>query len=126
MNEFFARLQDEMAKDTQGSDQWLDPRNGIKNNMSKCTISGCRNLQTACSDCGRVICTKIFLSPIEWTSLDEKYCNVIADQHYLITDGKIISMGQYVGCGLWSCPAFMGCPTHYMHLPELPKPPEII
>ncbi len=28
--------------------------------MTKCTDSGCRNLQTTCSDCGRTVCTKNF------------------------------------------------------------------
>ncbi len=33
--------------------------------MTKCTDSGCRNLQTTCADCGRVVCTKTFKDPIE-------------------------------------------------------------
>ena len=34
--------------------------------MSKCTESGCRNLQTICADCGRIVCTKKFPEPTGW------------------------------------------------------------
>jgi hypothetical protein len=40
--------------------------------MTKCTDSGCRNLQTTCADCGRVVCTKTFTGPGEWISVKEK------------------------------------------------------
>ena len=38
--------------------------------MTECTKSGCRNLQTTCLTCGRVVCTATFPSP-EWISVDE-------------------------------------------------------
>lgn len=34
--------------------------------MTKCTDSGCRNLQTTCADCGRTVCTKTFIPPINF------------------------------------------------------------
>jgi hypothetical protein len=40
--------------------------------MSECNIRGCRNLETVCKDCGRVICTKTLPQEIqiqeEWGS----------------------------------------------------------
>lgn len=44
--------------------------------MTKCTISGCRNLATICKDCGREVCTKTFKAPDEWMSVEHRLPNL--------------------------------------------------
>ncbi len=39
--------------------------------MSQCTISGCRNLEKICRDCGRVVCSYTF-HPNQWISIADK------------------------------------------------------
>ena len=40
--------------------------------MNECQISGCRELQTTCVTCGRVVCTKTFSAPGEWISVKDR------------------------------------------------------
>lgn len=39
--------------------------------MKECTIRGCRNLQTTCVECGRIVCTKC-LPTSEWIKVSDK------------------------------------------------------
>lgn len=39
--------------------------------MNKCQISGCRNLETRCKNCGRLIVSKIFENLIHWIDVDD-------------------------------------------------------
>lgn len=39
--------------------------------MTECHIKGCLNLQTICTDCGRLVCEKVF-SSMQWISVQDK------------------------------------------------------
>lgn len=43
----------------------------IKLDRTKCIEWGCRNLQTICLDCGRVVCTKTLPKAEDWRYLPE-------------------------------------------------------
>jgi hypothetical protein len=71
--------------------------------MSKCTEWGCRNLQTTCLDCERVVCTKNLSPAQRWTSvtlaLPEKR------QPVLFCTKEEMFVGRYNGNNEWE----IGC-----------------
>jgi hypothetical protein len=63
--------------------------------MTKCTESGCRNLQTICADCGRIVCTKTFSAPGEWISVKDDI-PIVGDIVLIFsTDRKFGTMSGY-------------------------------
>lgn len=107
----------------------------------KCQESGCRSLQTTCTDCGRVVITREFAPGCEWISVKDRlpeeyaYCLVFAKKEG--TEPSPFSIArQYQGvwemmsdedesnavaCGdlTWG---MEGCEvTHWVPLPEPPK-----
>ncbi len=44
----------------------------IGHSMNKCLTHGCRNLQTTCIDCGRVVSTATFIKENEWISVKDR------------------------------------------------------
>jgi len=102
--------------------------------MSKCTISGCRNLQTVCNDCGRVVCTATFKSPNEWINVkdrlpekDQKVIFYVLDReliyagYFSIDNHRSLSSGERFRENLDDWWFDEETITHWM---PLPKPPE--
>lgn len=102
--------------------------------MNDCQIRGCRNLETRCKDCGRLVCEKTF-NPHEWISIQDEMPP--KDEPFLgITTGKRIEMlewkeriinGENKGWFGFYCPCCC-CNGHcsdnfslWMPLPESPK-----
>ena len=95
--------------------------------MTKCTDSGCRNLQTTCADCGRVVCTKTFTAPGEWINIKDKLPDFY--EKILVSCGGDIHLGRRIqgeeinpsGSILMSSSDGGTLVTHWK---PLPKPPE--
>lgn len=91
--------------------------------MSKCHATGCRNLETVCKDCARVVCTKTLPPMQEWISVKDKYPKHGDD--VLATDGKKVKEMPFFmwdNGPSWTVSArFMGPITYWMLLPEPPK-----
>lgn len=95
--------------------------------MTKCTISGCRDLETICKDCGRVVCTKIFLPPDEWISVQNELPKDIFFGHespeVLVLNSWGIKVGRQFNCGEWVDEHLytIDAVTHWMPLPKMPE-----
>lgn len=102
--------------------------------MSKCTISGCRSLQTVCTDCARVVCVRTFQYPYEWINVKDRLPEMKKHEEFkyfcsddvLMTDGKTIEIGCLWdnGVGKYFLPNFRDNfdeVTHWMKLPKLPE-----
>ena len=61
----------------------------------QCQISGCRQLQTICLTCGRVVCTKILPNPSEWISVKNRLPET--DQNVLFFYDDKIHIGVFYG-----------------------------
>lgn len=98
-----------------------------------CKIRGCRNLETICSDCKRVVCTYTLDS--KWKSFKDNEppegIKLLIKKHFIshewdseaggydnarpIKTDSFIALDTYIGGGRWLCG---GMVTEWMEIPE--------
>lgn len=104
---------------------------GPEKRMNKCTISGCRNLEWKCSDCGRTASTDTIANIpgiFEWISVQDKlpkdfFFGNEPSPEVLVSGSWGIKVGHQFNCGEWVDEHIYTIDgvTHWM---PLPKPPE--
>lgn len=92
----------------------------------KCLERGCRNLETRCNDCGRLVCDKTLPDLVQWISVkdrlpqkNDKYLtwNGYDTQFHYFEDGYfLMSIGLVIRYVNDEIPF-----THWMPLPQPPK-----
>lgn len=99
----------------------------------KCLERGCRNLETRCKDCGRLVCNKTLPPLLEWIKVETKFDSETGDMHsnvpfarLLVTNGKWVDYVDHYGWddGVYYFSNDTGKlygVTHFMNLPEPPK-----
>src|ERR1700684_4185993 len=98
----------------------------IGHKSPECTKSGCRNFETICKDCRRVICTKTFQAANEWIFPidDEASTWWPRDKRVLACDANgwvnILKMTEH-GFELDDGGEAGDMPIAWMNLPEPPK-----
>lgn len=95
--------------------------------MTNCLIHGCRNLETRCKNCGRLISTAEDITPRGhlWRNLEEIPPEDL-DEIHLITDGKSIFIrGTFEKPFLFHAfgPNKLISELKWTHWMPLPKPP---
>jgi methionyl-tRNA synthetase len=99
--------------------------------MSDCQKIGCRNLQTTCVKCGRIVCEKILPTNRQWISIKNRQPEDINKKYFVITEyGADIATWYDNGDGTESKYWAKFIPgerfplsvpvTHWMPLPEKP------
>jgi hypothetical protein len=98
--------------------------------MTECLEKGCRNLQTTCVTCGRVVCTATFPKD-EWIKCSERLPEP-SDGHFCSEDVLIASplwvmVGYLDGYKKWKAYDLSNedtqkvSPSHWMKFPSPPK-----
>lgn len=93
--------------------------------MTPCTKRGCRNLETICKDCGRVVCKKTFQNGNSWISVKDR----LPEEGELVLihrSGERLSVDYMIDLSpeppAWACilDDEFAKVTHWMPLPEKP------
>ena len=97
--------------------------------MNECNIKGCRNLQTTCIACGRLVIERILPPLLEWISVEDRLPN--DDEAVLMCEmGRkgLPLIGWYevedVIPGFYIANSFQDARVHVTHWIPIPKPPE--
>ena len=98
--------------------------------MNECQNRGCRNLETKCKDCGRLVCDKTLAEVQEWISIEDRlpptnFAVLTIDQFYkdVFCFGILSSDEEdFYNSSIFNIPPDFNV-THWM---PLPKPPEEI
>lgn len=105
--------------------------------MTKCTESGCRNLEQRCLDCGRLVCSYKFpdaktvtineyYSGMRWISVDEALPEEgerVLTYNPKCGEGCCVDIDYRFDKDFWESQGVFSEITHWM---PLPKPPKII
>ncbi len=95
--------------------------------LCECHITGCRNLQTTCVSCGRIVCTSCLPKSMEWISVGDRLPE--NQQEILMTYNDFVMEGIYFKEKFYQIQTCEGdfCEdtkqegiTHWMPLPEPP------
>lgn len=101
--------------------------------MTPCEINGCRNLQTTCADCGRMVCEKILPKGEGWISVEDAFpenkqsvlcygCYSYDNEDWNVYPS--IYQANYLSIGYWEVVNEMSCIMEVTHWMPLPKPPK--
>jgi len=111
-------------------------RGWIYKSLTKCTESGCRNLETRCKDCGRCVCEKKFPKS-EWIGVEDRFppnedwVLVLCKGFFFHIESPLkqtpslrIFEGRFIRSWGWDLPFCGDKDVHVTHWMPLPTPPE--